>query len=122
MPNLEPLAILQTGPRQWNAWRTRNPSIRPDLSGAAIVGEIGVDDPYDIYLQGADFQEAKLEGTVWEDAILWRMSTLRHKASLTSQTRLPKADIRPFPCAMSTLGPLRILTRRESPAAGAVRA
>jgi uncharacterized protein YjbI with pentapeptide repeats len=35
-----------------------------------IVGEIGVDDPYDVYLQGADFQEANLEGTVWEDAML----------------------------------------------------
>src|SRR5215813_10655163 len=36
MANEEHVAILKKGVATWNAWRRKNPAIRPDLSGANL--------------------------------------------------------------------------------------
>src|SRR5438477_137291 len=39
MANPEHLAMLKRGVEAWNAWRTENPTVRPDLNQADLVGE-----------------------------------------------------------------------------------
>ena len=51
MANDEHVALLKQGVLAWNAWREKNPDIRPDLSEADLGG---------VYLQWADLREAIL--------------------------------------------------------------
>ena len=37
MANEEHVALLRQGVNVWNAWREKEPSIRPDLSGANLT-------------------------------------------------------------------------------------
>ena len=38
MPNAEHLAAMKRGVKHWNAWRKSNPSLKPNLSQAKLVG------------------------------------------------------------------------------------
>jgi hypothetical protein len=54
MANPEHLELLQQGVGVWNAWRAKEPSVRPDLSGAALAGAP---------LESANLSRANLKGT-----------------------------------------------------------
>ena len=38
MADEEHLKVLRQGAEAWNAWRRDNPNVRPDLSGAFLIG------------------------------------------------------------------------------------
>ena len=75
MANPEHVEILKQGVEVWNRWRSENPSIRPDLWGVEMYGEIahaginfdktnlGAAVMGEAYLEGASFKHADLEGT-----------------------------------------------------------
>jgi Pentapeptide repeats (8 copies) len=72
MANDEHVAMLKKGVDAWNAWRSENPDIRPDLSNA---------DLREANLRGADLSEANLsEASLFEanlsEANLWRANLL----------------------------------------------
>ncbi len=61
MANEEHLAILKRGVKAWNAWRQKNPGIRPDLCGAVLRGTALR--RADLYLCRAVLNEADLSDT-----------------------------------------------------------
>src|SRR4030095_5563465 len=52
MPNDEHVALLKQGVPHWNAWRDKNPDIRPDLARANLQ---------EANLAGADLRRANLQ-------------------------------------------------------------
>lgn len=87
MASPDHLSVLKRGVEAWNAWRTDNPSIVPDLEGAEIVqGEF----------RGANFQRANLISSVLRGTNL-RDANLREANLTRSNLRgayLRKADLR----------------------------
>ena len=63
MANDEHVALLKQGVAAWNAWRDKNPNIRPDLSGADLIEAnlIGAN-LSGANLSGADLRAANLDG------------------------------------------------------------
>lgn len=66
MAQLQHLDILAEGTVSWNRWRSQNPSLRPDLSGADLGGL----DLRDVDLSGALLSGAILVGTDLRNADL----------------------------------------------------
>ena len=63
MANPDHLNVLQQGVDAWNAWRTKNPSIIPDLSGANLSGRnLALADLNDMHLGRAYLLGANLSG------------------------------------------------------------
>lgn len=66
MANPEHLKIIKNGAKTWNNWRTANPEITPDLSGAKLIGadlsyaDLGYADLIGATLIGAKLIEATL--------------------------------------------------------------
>ncbi|WP_134497796.1 toll/interleukin-1 receptor domain-containing protein [Microvirga pakistanensis] len=56
MANKKHVARLRKGVEAWNVWRTKNPFVRPDLSGADLAGA----DLIEADLSGADLTRANL--------------------------------------------------------------
>jgi hypothetical protein len=81
MANDEHVALLKQGVAAWNAWREKNPDIRPDLSEAELTGA----DLIGANLIGANLIGAKLSGADLTGANL-------HEADL-SKARLVRADL-----------------------------
>ncbi len=102
MANEEQLSLLRKGTKAWNAWREKNPQIRPDLSdanlseanlnGADLIGanlreaNLGRADLFDAILLGADLSGADLSGTNLKLAHLRRV--------VLSEANLSTADLR----------------------------
>jgi Uncharacterized low-complexity proteins len=68
MADKDHLKLLTTGAKNWNVWREDNPWIKPDFTGATLIGG---------ELQGAnllraDFSQANLTGANLSEAILNR--------------------------------------------------
>jgi hypothetical protein len=96
MANEEYLALLRQGVAAWNAWRKREPEVRPDLTeahlgevhlaGAALTGALlrGAD-LGDAHLAGASLARAHLDGAVLRRADL-------AEAHLT-EAHLARADL-----------------------------
>jgi uncharacterized protein YjbI with pentapeptide repeats len=59
MANKEHLEILGRGVEAWNKWRSENPEIRPNLSGAELISS----NLNDVNLAGADLYGANLSGS-----------------------------------------------------------
>ncbi len=57
MANEEHLHIFEQGVNAWNQWRTKNPDVKPDLSG--------------VYIPGENYSEALLNGTNLNGAVLY---------------------------------------------------
>ena len=68
MANSEHLKILEKGVEAWNRWRSENPQIEPDLSGAVIPRK----DFNDANLSNANLLSAKLTGAKLKRASLVR--------------------------------------------------
>jgi pentapeptide repeat protein len=66
------LDILQQGVEAWNSWRERNPSIKPDLSGAPLSEA----DLRDADLRDANLSRANLSLALLSVALLGRASLL----------------------------------------------
>lgn len=66
MANEEHLVILRQGVPAWNAWRTANPGVRPDLSEVNFIGA----ELSEANLRGADLREAILNGADLSEADL----------------------------------------------------
>ena len=81
MPNTEHLEVLGRGVDVWNAWRTKEPSITPDLSGA--------------FLFEAHLRSANLSGADLSQAMLTRAFLLQTNFSGAnlSGTGLVEADL-----------------------------
>jgi hypothetical protein len=68
MANEEHLQKLKAGVLSWNRWRAKNPSLRPDLSGADLTGadlaraNLTRTSLAGAILRGANFKEADLKG------------------------------------------------------------
>ena len=112
MANPEHLEILKQGVEVWNAWREKEPSLVPDLTGAALRGanledanlkaaNLGRADLSGANLNLADFTKADLRGVILDDAQLdsahldWadlREASLK-RANLFG-AHLPHADLR----------------------------
>ena len=65
MADLAHIAELRKGVAAWNAWRTKNPDIRPDLcnadlSGADILRGRQRGEPFEANLSGTNLVEAYL--------------------------------------------------------------
>ena len=58
MSNPEHLAALKEGVEVWNAWRRKNPKVRPDLSEAKLPKA----NLTEVYLSDADLEGADLRG------------------------------------------------------------
>ena len=74
MPNAEHLAAMKRGVKHWNAWRKSNPSLKPNLSRAKLVGaalskanlfEANLDDAelFEADLSHANLRNARMCGT-----------------------------------------------------------
>jgi uncharacterized protein YjbI with pentapeptide repeats len=107
MANEEQLAILKQGAEVWNKWRSENSNVKPDLSGADLIGTslrgadlIGTNlneanlswaDLTGAFLGGSDLRSAGLRG-----ATLWGANL--GKSDLTganlSRTNLTRASLR----------------------------
>jgi hypothetical protein len=71
MANPEHLQILQQGGVAWNAWRSQQGGVRPDLSGANLnEAALHRADLRRASLTGADLSEAALGGAALTDANL----------------------------------------------------
>jgi Pentapeptide repeats (8 copies) len=112
MANPEHLEILKQGVEVWNAWREKEPSLIPDLTGAALRGanledadlkaaDLGGADLSGANLNLVDFTKADLRGVILDDAQLdsahldWadlREASLK-RANLFG-AHLPHADLR----------------------------
>lgn len=68
MPNKEHVALLKQGAETWDAWRTENPDMRPDLSGADLHRA----DLRDANLEAADLGAANLEEADLRRAFLFK--------------------------------------------------
>ena len=63
MANDEHVALLKQGVAAWNAWRDKNPNIRPDLSGADLSeANLSGANLSGANLSGADLSAANLDG------------------------------------------------------------
>jgi Pentapeptide repeats (8 copies) len=63
MANAEHLAILRQGVDAWNAWREKEPRVRPDLSKADLIGaDLSAADLIGADLSAADLRAADLRG------------------------------------------------------------
>ncbi len=82
MANKEHLEILKSGIDRWNAWRTENADVRPDLSGAdlsranlrqADLHAVGLNRTNLCWadLSGASLSEANLHGLIYNHHIRW---------------------------------------------------
>ena len=61
MANQEQLALLEQGAEAWNQWRTDNPTVNVDLSGADLSGaDLSGADLRDVNLGSADLNHANL--------------------------------------------------------------
>jgi hypothetical protein len=91
------LDLLRQGVEVWNAWRAKEPSVRPDfreanLSGANLRGaELWNADLSGANLSGANLWKADLSGADLSGAGLWNADLLQ--ANLT-QANLAGADLR----------------------------
>jgi Pentapeptide repeats (8 copies) len=87
MANDEHVALLKQGVDAWNAWRQKNPDIRPDLSGAELRGAnlVGAD------LSRANLGGANLTGAHLREAFLVRADLLGADFSVAN---LSLADLR----------------------------
>ena len=90
MANPEHREIIEKGVRVWNQWRTKNPRVQPDLTGAVLsdtkpskgqprapqASLIGVDLSHALLhgtiLRGADLRNSKLSGAKLDGADLRR--------------------------------------------------
>jgi Pentapeptide repeats (8 copies) len=99
MANNEHLQMLQQGVATWGNWRQRNPAIRPDLSGANLMGaNLGGADFWNVNLSGAnlgraDLRKANLSEADLSRADLWKADlsgAILRKANLT-ETNLSRA-------------------------------
>jgi uncharacterized protein YjbI with pentapeptide repeats len=79
--NPEHLALLRQGVNGWNAWRGKELSIRPDLSGAELIRA---------NLQGAHLSQAHLNGANLSGA---NLSQAHLYGAKLSQARLYDADL-----------------------------
>jgi uncharacterized protein YjbI with pentapeptide repeats len=76
MANPEHLELLRQAVEAWNAWRAKEPSVRPDLSGADLVeanlsgANLSGADLRDAHLRDADLPKANLFGAKLEGARL----------------------------------------------------
>jgi uncharacterized protein YjbI with pentapeptide repeats len=86
MANDEHVAMLKKGVDAWNAWRDKNPNIRPDLGGADLIradlrgANLNRADLIDANLREANLNRADLGGTVLKGAGRasgWRNSARR---------------------------------------------
>jgi uncharacterized protein YjbI with pentapeptide repeats len=68
MANQEHLELLLQGVDGWNAWRRRNPTVKPDLSGARLINV----DLERAVLDGADLRQADLSKAQLSHASLAR--------------------------------------------------
>ncbi len=66
MANKEHLKILKSGVKAWNLWRSQNPTVIPDLSGA----ELGIAKLCGANLANSQLQYAKLGSAQLDNAIL----------------------------------------------------
>ncbi|MBI3089065.1 MAG: pentapeptide repeat-containing protein [Candidatus Tectomicrobia bacterium] len=77
MANEEHLAILKQGVKVWNAWRKKNPKVRPDLRGVDLSGaDLSEADLRRADLSGADLFRADLSGAKLSFAILSKADLL----------------------------------------------
>jgi hypothetical protein len=61
MANPEHLKLLQQGVNVWNAWRAKEPIVRPDLTGANLSGaSLGEANLSETYLVAANLRDAEL--------------------------------------------------------------
>jgi uncharacterized protein YjbI with pentapeptide repeats len=81
MPNDEHVAILKKGAQEWNAWRAKDPDLRPNLIGSDLRG---------CYLPGADLSWTYLGGANLGGAILWEVNL---RSANLFQANLKKADL-----------------------------
>jgi Pentapeptide repeats (8 copies) len=73
VPNPEHLDLLQRGVHVWNAWRLKDLSLSPDLSGADLAGANLTETNLNrANLVGANLREANLHGVHLESASLDR--------------------------------------------------
>ena len=71
MANQEHLELLRQGVEAWNAWRAKEPSVRPDLSGADLSGaNLSEANLSGANLSGADLSGADLSGANLSEADL----------------------------------------------------
>ena len=77
MADKKHVAILKRGVRTWNAWRKRNPKVKPDLSRALLI---------DLELRGINLSNANLERSVLRGTTLSRANL--------SRANLKRADLR----------------------------
>jgi hypothetical protein len=68
MADPQQLALIREGVKAWNGWRTENPTLRPDLRQARLIGAD---------LRGANLQQADLRGAALRNANLVE-ATLRY--------------------------------------------
>lgn len=68
MANPEHFEILKQGVEVWNRWRKQNASVRPDISGAKIMGFRGNWDFSEINLAGANLEGAEFTGVIFKGA------------------------------------------------------
>jgi pentapeptide repeat protein len=108
MANDEHVAILEKGVDAWNAWRAKNPDIRPDLvqadlrdaylRGANLSGaDLHEADLFRAYLHGANLSGANLTDADLSVAVLSRAVLIgaeRSRQTNLSGTRLVYADLR----------------------------
>jgi len=102
MANDEHVALLKKGVAAWNAWRAKNPDIRPDLSRANLAGANLIDaDLRRAYLIGAnlitaDLRRANLGGADLYDADLHRakLSRANLREAVLIGANLTRANLR----------------------------
>ena len=116
MANPNHLRILYSGTKEWNRWRSENPTIRPHLVGANLAGtdlsganlsRAWLSNAWlkaailnDALLNGSDLRDANLDGAHLNRAIL-RWADLR-SASLQG-ANLSDADFRDVNCSNAIL-------------------
>src|SRR5215831_551105 len=81
MANDEHVALLKKGVEAWNAWRDKNPDIRPDLSGAKLSRR---------NLRGADLSQANVNGARLSRA---HLNNARFNHTELNGARMDKADL-----------------------------
>src|SRR5258707_1202509 len=94
MANDEHVALLKQGVAAWNAWRDKNPNIRPDLSGADLIeADLGEADLQAAVLIGTDFSAADLTGCRIYGVSAWGLKLERTKQQNLVITRADEPAI-----------------------------
>lgn len=76
MPDPDHLGLFHQGVEAWNSWRTKNPLVRPDLSGtdlrnAQLIGvDLSITSLRGVELNGTNLHAADLSGADLEGAVL----------------------------------------------------